>query len=182
MKSWDLSKASTILSEPGLLNRRASTVGEMGEFGVFFERFEAILGSTFGADLIAAKASVLSKTEKRVTRRVAALMYLDFKDMTLALLAILFLSTLIWVRGFLLPSGSTAGCSVTCGCGAIPARAILRIAVVALSYILKFSLRFWTVRRIASTMYANSSRLSSADMLSQKKIEQITKFFENYFL
>ena len=172
MKSWDLSKASTILSEPGLLNRRASTVGEMGEFGGFFAMFEAILGSTFGADLIAAKASALLKTEKRVTRRVAALMCFDRKEVTLPLLANLFLSTLTWLRGFLLPSGSTAGCSVTRGCGAIPARAILRIAVVALSYILKFSLRFCTVRRIASTMNANSSRLSSADMLSQKKVNK----------
>ena len=43
--------------------------GEIGEIGGFFAMFEAILGSTFGAVLIAAKAAVLSKTAKRVTRR-----------------------------------------------------------------------------------------------------------------
>ena len=65
----------------------------MGEFGGYFAIFEAILGSTFGADLIAAKASVLLKTAKRVTRRVAALRCFDLKEVTLPLLANLFLST-----------------------------------------------------------------------------------------
>ena len=57
--------------------------GEIGEIGGFFAMFEAILGSTFGADLIAAKAAVLSKTAKRVTRRVAALRCFDLKEVTL---------------------------------------------------------------------------------------------------